>query len=152
MILLDLNNPFTFTLRDQDGNETELKGTFREYTRQEQKDAKDKYTKLLTVAEDLQKIGRKIARNERQIEIKEKLEDYKAVDKLVTATNKLEDELEALGATVDKDSGDNSLKERFNVCLGGDQKDEIIELAENVGYQTVYAKIIEGLTAGKPKG
>jgi len=152
MILLDLNNPFSFTLRDQDGNETELKGTFREYTKKEQADAKNKHESTLKSINRMRDISRTIARNERTITVKEKLEDYKAVDKLITANNKLEDELKTLSETIDKDSADNSLKERFELCLGGDDKETILTLAEQVGYETVYSKILEGVKAGKPKG
>jgi len=149
MILLDLSNPFEFTLRDQDGNETQIKGTFREYTKKEQQEAKDKYEKLIATAEKVNLIARKITRNEKLIEVKEKLEDYQSMDKLLTDTNKLEDELIKINKTVNVDEAGDGLKDRFALCLGGEQKDEIIDLAETVGYQKVYEKIAEGVIKGK---
>lgn len=151
MILLDLSNPFTFKLRDQFENEKEIKGTFREYTKEEQIKAKEKHEKAIKRGEEAQKITREIARNAKQIEVKENIKDYEAVDKLFTRNVTLEAKLEKLSKEVNKDSLDDGLVERFALCLGGDQKDEIIALAEQVGYQTVYAKISEAITAGKSK-
>lgn len=150
MKLLDLSNPFQFTLRDQNGTETLLEGTFRTYTKKEQDEAKKKYEGVVKGAEEVQKLARKLGRLERQIEIKEKLEDYEAVDALYAEQTKLEDKLEALSKKF-SDVGNDGLKERFNKCLGGDQKEEIIKLAEAVGYDTVYNKITEGIQEGKSK-
>lgn len=150
MKLLDLSNPFKFTLRDQNGDETVLEGTFRAYTKKEQETAKKKYSGAVKGAEEVQKIARKIGRLVKQIEIKEKLEDYEEVDKLYAEQTALEDELEALSEDFSK-LGDKGLKERFNKCLGGEQRDEIIALAEAVGYETVYSKIVEGMQEGKSK-
>jgi len=150
MTLLDLSNPFTLTVRDQDGNEKILTGMLREYTKKEKQTAKDKYKKLLDAAEELQKLSRKIARNERQIEIKEKLEDYKAVDKLLTETNKLEDRVEEISThSMEAYKDDSGMKDRFNTCLSGDDKTDIIELAERVGYDVIYSKISESINEGK---
>jgi len=150
MTLLDLSNPFTVTGGDQDGNEKILTGMLREYTKKEKQTAKDKYKKLLDAAEELQKLSRKITRNERQIEIKEKLEDYKAVDKLLTETNKLEDRVEELSASsMEAYKDDSGMKDRFNTCLSGDDKTDIIELAERVGYDVIYSKISESINEGK---
>lgn len=148
MKLLDLSNPFEFTLRDQEGNETPLKGTFRTYTKKEQDTAKKKYDGAVKGAEEAQKIARKIGRLAEKIEIKKKLEDYKAVDELDDEKSALEDKLEALSDDFNK-IGDKGLKERFDKCLGGDQREEILSLAEQVGYDTVYAKITEALQEGK---
>lgn len=150
MQLLDLSNPFEFTLRDQEGNETLLKGTFRTYTKKEQDLAKKKYDGAVKDAKEAQKLAHKLQRLEKQIVIKEKLDDYEAVDKLYEQQTELEDKLEALGEDFDK-LGDKGLKERFNKCLGGDQRDEILALAEQVGYEVVYAKISEGVQEGKSK-
>lgn len=150
MKLLDLSNPFQFTLRDQDGNETILKGTFRTYTKEEQSEAKKKYDEYMKGADEVRKLGRKLERTMKQLEIKEKLEDYDAVDKLYTEQTKLEDKIEALGKKFDGVENDG-LKDRFEKCLGGDQRDEIMQLAEQVGYDVVYAKISEGVQEGKSK-
>lgn len=148
MKLLDLNNPFTIKLRDQEGNEKDLKGTFRTYTKEEQLEAKKKYSDVVKNTEEIQKVARNLQRVAKQVEIKENLKDYEAVDKLYGEQMKLEDKLESLGKKV-KDVGDEGLKERFAKCLGGEHKDEILALAEAVGYEVVYAKITEGVQEGK---
>lgn len=151
MILLDLSNPFTFTVRDQNQNEKELKGTFREYTKEEQINANNKHKALLKKNEEAEKITRSLQRLYRKIDIKLKLEDYEAVDKLDDEISKLEDKAEKLGKGVDLDVYNEGLKERFELCLGGDDKEDILELADRVGYAKVYEKIAEAIQAGKPK-
>lgn len=151
MKLLDLSNQFTFKLRDQDGNEREIKGTFRDYTKKETEEAKKRHKEQVNASEKMQKLLRELKRNERSIEIKEKLEDYKAVDRLLNQNAKIEEELILLSEEATKEGAGNGLKERFAICLGGDDKEEIMALADQIGYDVVFKTIQEAIFEGKPK-
>lgn len=150
MITLDLNNNFAFNTKDQFGNETEYKGTFRELTKKELQDFKAKNEAIDKYIKDGQKNIEQIKRTHKLIEIKEKTEDWEGVEKLTYELHKLEDSLYKL---TDKFDAENErlklLKERFDVCLGGEQKDEIIELAETYGYDTIMNTITEAIREGK---
>jgi len=152
MATLDLSNAFTFTTKDQLGNEKELLGTFRDLTKKEQNDFKNKNEAVETTIKKAQKIIDSIKRNARYIEIKEKTEDWSGIEKLTTENYKLEDELVKI---TDKFNADderrNILKDRFTLCLGGEHKDEITELAEAYGYEELMKVIGEAIAEGKQK-
>lgn len=150
MITLDLNNNFTFTTKDQFGNETEFKATFRELTKKELTEFKAKNEAIDKYIKDGQKTIEQIKRTSKLIEIKEKTEDWEGVEKLTLEMHKLEDSLYKLTDKFDAESERlKVLKERFELCLGGDNKDDIIELAETYGYDTLMNTITEAIREGK---
>lgn len=149
MTTFDLNNNFTFNLVDGT-NEKKLSGTFRELTKREQLDFKRKNEAIETTIKQGIALAEKIKRNNRMIDIKEKTEDWKAIEKLITETNKLEDEIQKLSESFSPDEERNNiLKERFELCLGGADKDEIMHLAETHGYETVFGVIGDAIREGK---
>lgn len=151
MILLDLSNPFKFTLKDQNGNKKVLEGTFREYTKEEHLEAKNKHKNLMKKNDESQKLVRELVRLNEKKDVKNKLEDYEAVDALIDQIAEKEEAITKLGKSVDLDVMEEGLKFRFELCLGGKSRDDILELAERVGYAKVYEKIVEGVQEGKPK-
>jgi len=152
MALLDLSNAFTFTTKDQLGSEKQLSGTFRDFTKQEQNSFKNKNEAVEATIKKAQKIIDSIKRNARFIDIKEKTEDWAGIEKLTVENYKLEDELVKI---TDKFNADderrNILKDRFTLCLGGEHKDEIMELADTYGYEELMKVIGEAIAEGKPK-
>jgi hypothetical protein len=150
MALLDLSNAFTFTTKDQLGNEKELSGTFRDLTKKEQNDFKNKNEAVEVTIKKAQKIIDTIKRNARYIEIKEKTEDWGGIEKLTTDNYKLEDELIKITEKFNADEERrNILKDRFTLCLGGEHKDVIMELAEAYGYEELMKVIGEAVAEGK---
>lgn len=150
MITLDLNNQFVFTTKDQFGETAEYKGTFRELTKKELAEFKAKNETTSATIKKAQALIEKAKRITKSIEIKEKLEDWASVDELTKDLHKTEDELYKLSDKFDAESERlNMIKERFELCLGGEQKDEIIDLADTYGYDTLMDIITEAIREGK---
>lgn len=147
MITFDLTNTFQFNY-----NGETLEGSFREFTKSEHRDFKAKNEAITQEAKHGQELANKIRRNERLMEVKEKTEDWKGLEKLMAENNKLEDELKALADSFSETHEKNeALRDRFELCLGGKDRDTIIELAETHGYEVVFKTIGEAIEEGKLK-
>lgn len=149
MVSFDLSNPFTFSLKDGD-TETTINGTFRELTKAERISLKQKSEKIEAVTKKAISLLDKKARNERLITVKEKSEDWKGVEKLIIEVNKMDEELQTIQDTFDADKEKESLqKESFELRLGGQDRAQIMELAEAHGYDAVISVIVEAIQEAK---
>lgn len=150
MITFDLNNPFKFTVKDQNGSEKELSGTFRELTKKEQHDFKVKNEAIEKTVKKAQSIIDKLKRNVKMIEIKEKTEDWAGVESLTVENFQLEDDLIKITDKFDVEEERKAImKTRFVLCLGGENRDEIIELAETYGYEELMSVVAKAVVEGK---
>lgn len=150
-MILDLNNPFEFTLREGD-NTSVLKGFFRSLTISEQKNFKAKNKQLEEKTNKGTKLAQEVNRLNRLIEIDTKRDDWDCVKKNQIALDKIQDELLTYSETFNPDEELLKIwRERFELCLSGEHKTIIIELCENVGYQTVYDVIHEAIAEEKAK-
>lgn len=150
MLTLDLSNPFTFTLKDQFGVEKEVSGTFREMTKKEQSDFKDKNEKLNKVVRQGEKLINKINRNKQLMILLEKSEQFKEASTLFVETADLEDQLNTLSDSFDPAKERNMiLKARFETCLGGSDIGAIMEVGEVYGYDRVLDVILKSIAEDK---
>lgn len=154
MATLNLTNPFTITIDDGETTK-DLKGTFRDFTRQEKEDFEQKHHDAHVQVKKSQSLVRKIEQLQRIVSLKEKQEDYEGQEMAMQELSSLVEELEAATEKVVFGANDDTLlRERFDVCLGGEDRELIIEIAETVGYAKVYHTITEAISehvAGKSK-
>lgn len=151
MAQLNIKNPFLMTTSESD---KELHGTFRDFTKEEKNKFDKKHAAINKAVKESQDLIKQINRVSKTASIKEKQGDYKAQEKALNELYALEDRLNEI---TDKFNADDEqiklLKERFAMCLGGDDASEITELAETHGYDRVFRVIQESIqeyAAGKP--
>lgn len=145
MALLNLHNPFTMTVNNGE-SEKELNGFFRDFTKTEKTNFEKKHKKIDDSAKEAQKLLKQVRRAKAKADIKQKQEDYDAYEKALEELYKLEDKLEQMNETfIKEDAQKNLLKERFKICLGGEDAEEITKLAEVNGYEKVFKVIQESI-------
>ena len=152
MSTLNIKNPFVMTVDDGD-TKRELKANFRDFTKAERTEFEKKHKAISETVEKSQALLKKMKRVSKSAELKEKQDDFKGQEKELKELYKLEDELERITADFnEQDEQKNLLKDRFEICLDGEDAAEVFELAEVHGYDKVYAVIQESVaeySAGK---
>jgi len=143
MAILNLNNPFTMTV---EGSDDELNGFFRDFTKEEHIAFQNKNKKIEKLVNESQSLFKSVKRAIKKVELKEKLEDYLALEKAQDELYELEDKLDETNTKFNEDEAlKNMLKERFDICLGGKDAEKILELAEIHGYEKVYETITDSI-------
>jgi hypothetical protein len=148
MALLDMLNEFSIDVVGNDGKKT-LKGTFRDLTKAEKKDFDKKTEELNNKNKTLQKKLRKIKQLEELIEIDKELKFHTEVRKNTLEKQKIENEFEDIDDV--EEESEKLMKERFDICLSGEDADEIKNIAEVAGYRRVYQTISEAVAESKEK-
>lgn len=154
MSLLNINNPFTMTI--EEGEETkDLRAFFRDFTKAEKREFDKKNKKIKEAADKSIELTKQMRRSIKSVDLKEKQGDFEGQEAELTKLYALEDELDALNKEFNESELQTKLiKERFELCLGGKDADEIMALAETVGYDRVLKVIQESIVeenAGKQK-
>lgn len=144
---LTINQPF-----ELEYNEDVFTGTVRELTKAESKQLKAE-SKIAEVHEKkLNKLNKKKARANADIQIAEKLEEYEKLTPLLDKLEEIEDEIETLNENFDYEENlQTILRKRFDITVKSDKIQEIKKLAEDFGYQLVLATIAKGAEEKKPK-
>ena len=93
----------------------------------------------------IEKAIRKSRKIERKIEIKEKLNDWAAVEKLQDELSKHEELVDKLNIEIDKINQDDLYKKRLELSLISDEKKEIMELGEKYFYENVLNTILRDI-------
>ena len=145
--MLNLFNKFELKIVSVDGVEETLKGTFRDYTKQEVKEIKENNKEIEKMQKEVFKLIKDARRLDEQIEIAKKLNKWDEVSTLTDKKYKLEDKMESYDDT--KDKLEETLKARFNKCLSGDDKDKILEYCEQLTYERMMKAIQEAIAEGK---
>lgn len=145
MAKLNLTNPFEMTISDGE-EETVLYGTFRDLTKLESKTFNKKNKKIKEQVQEVQLLLKQAKRMTLKIDLKTKLEDYHAVDKVQEKLFVIEDKIELLAEDFSESNAQiELLKERFKLCLGGKDELEITKLSEIHGYDKIYTVIEESI-------
>lgn len=148
MITLSLTNEFTFNTSDG----AEFSGTFRELNLKEEKEFKDLAQLSIKLATKVDKIIKKMSKNEKRIAFFEAKNDFDEADKLEKKNEALAEEIRALSEEhKPNEQVNNTLRKRFNLCLGGDNREAIIKIAEEIGYKPVFDVIKKAIIEGKQK-
>jgi hypothetical protein len=150
MITLDLSNPFEFTLKDQFGNTKTVSGTFRELTKKEHDDFKKKNKTLEASAREGEGFVKKINHTKKLINLREKSGEYNVAANLMADLEAIERDFDAFSSSFDPVKERNDvLRARFNLCLGGDDRTEILEIAELYGFDRVLETILKAISEDK---
>jgi len=146
MILLDLTNPFTF----KTSNDQELSGTFADLTTKQKKELETHNQKHIKLANKVNKLYSKIKRNDKRIAYFESENDFTQADALITKNEELAEKLNAINESHNPNQiANETLKLRFKMSLGGQYKDTIFKIAEEIGYEPVFDVIQKAIAEKK---
>ena len=127
-----------------------LKGFYRDLNSKELKELDKKhkeYTDAVKKGLDLEK---SLKRTIEKLAIFTRKEDWAKVEELTNDKDKFEDELSALSEKTKPEDKENAIvKWKMGICLSGEDKDKIIDLAENYGYVKVQKTIFEAIQEKK---
>lgn len=145
--MLNLFNKFELKIVSVDGVEETLKGTFRDYTKQEVVELKKNNKEIEKTQQKVFKLIKEAKRLDEKIEIAKRLNFWQEVSNLTEKKYAIEDEMESFDKTADK--LEEMLKVRFEKCLSGDDKDKILEYCEQLTYERMMKAIQESIAEGK---
>ena len=122
--------------------EDKYTGTIRDLTKKERAENKKKQDKPLSLIAKANKLATSIERLEKRIEIKEKLGEWSESEKLLIQIEKKKDDLEKSNIELEGNNfSDEIFKDRLEVSLSGDDKQKILDIGEEYGYQLVFETI-----------
>lgn len=129
---------------------TPLKGFYRDLNSKELKELDKKHKEYTDAVKKGQELEKKLKRTVEQLAISTRKEDWENVEKLTNSKYKLEDELSLLTEkTKPEDKENDIVKWKMDICLTGEDKDKLIQLAENYGYLKVQKTIFEAIAEKK---
>lgn len=127
-----------------------LKGFYRDLNSKELKELDKKHKEYTDAVKKGQELEKKLKRTVEQLAISTRKEDWENVEKLTNSKYKLEDELSLLTEkTKPEDKENDIVKWKMDICLTGEDKDKLIQLAENYGYLKVQKTIFEAIAEKK---
>ncbi len=143
---MKLRIQYDFSLEVGDDKYT---GTFTDLTKKQIKEV-DKLSPKKAL-EDAGKINAKIARLNAKIDNAKELQEYKKVDTYYAKLDTLEGKLEPLLGSIEAFSIEYVYKARLELSIGGDDKEKILEIADEYGYKRVFETIMKDI-ADKTEG
>ena len=119
-------------------------GVLKDLDKSQKKSFDKKIQQNKTKAEELNKLVKRIKKLQRNIQVAEKQENW---DKVETLENDL-DHVELQAEKLTDELNDNNItesifKERIVISVISDDKDEILSIGEQYGYQNVFNTIIK---------
>jgi len=128
---------FTLELEDR-----VLKGTFRELTKEEKKTLKDNRKSIDDVKKESDKLVSKLTLLENK---KKSFEDQGQWESVQTINEEIDTVSQEINKTIevfnDGELMENIFKKRLEISLGGEDKEEILEIGRKYSYQKVMETI-----------
>jgi len=128
------------------------KGTFTDLSKEQKAILKKESKKVKSQMDTLQKLTARVEAVERRISILEKLEKWDEVLELEKEKEKLTEEQAKLIETIEENDGIEAVfKKRLELSIQSDEKEEILQLGEQYGYQNVFNTILEDVEQNRKK-
>lgn len=141
---LVLEYPINVVVKRSDSEE-KLKVVYRYPTKKEEKEFREIEKKLLGLMKRSRKLHSSLEAIEKKIEYAEKRGDWEAAEKHLNKKQKLEEEYEKLLEELEQEGGQDIgeviSKKKFEVLVGGEDKEKLQELAEIVGYTRIVSQL-----------
>ncbi len=149
MVILGNGDEFEFNVR---GDERKYKGILRELTNKEQKELKKRNTKIQNDLNVLADLEEKLKRLKKLIDLAEAKGDTDEAYEYAKKHDRLSEEYEQKVKDFDSlDIIEIYAKQHLQICLSGDDKDDILSLGEKYGYSKVTEVILKSIEEKKPK-
>ena len=146
MVLLPV---YEFEIQEFEGS-VPLKGFYRDLNSKQLKEIESKHKEYNDAVKKGVELERKLKRAIEKLAIATRKEDWENVEKLTNEKFELEDQLMEHSVKIKPEDKENAIvKWKMNICLTGDDKDKIIDLAENYGYIKVQKTIFEAIQEKK---
>ena len=137
-----------FSIETEDNTYT---GTLSDLSKKQKKELKTKTASETKNSKELQKVFKKLDNIKAMFELADKADKYEDAIKYQKEKAALEDKLEKLIDSVGENDTESVYKVILEMSMKSDNKAEIIELAEEFGYELIF-KTIDGDIAERKKG
>jgi len=128
------------------------KGTFTDLNKEQKAILKKESKKVKSQMDTLQKLTARVEAVERRVSILEKLEKWDEVLELEKEKEKLTEEQAKLIETIEENDGIESIfKKRLELSIQSDEKEDILQLGKQYGYQNVFNTILEDVEENRKK-
>jgi len=137
---------------DLEVGEDTYSGMFKDLTKKQDKELNKTLQKRKDKNTALQNLLKKIKKQERKIFVAEKQELWKEISTLEKSLDTLEAQTQKIVSELeDSDVLDSMFKSRLTMSISGEDKQKIMAIGEEYGYERVFSTIIDDIREKQEK-
>ena len=137
---------------DLEVGEDTYSGMFKDLTKKQDKELNKTLQKRKDKNTALQNLLKKIKKQERKIFVAEKQELWKEISTLEKSLDTLEAQTQKIVSELeDSDVLDTMFKSRLTMSISGEDKQKIMAIGEEYGYERVFSTIIDDIREKQEK-